>query len=208
VLQRSRAAPAPDEELRARQSSLQLEAGEVLADLARAGVFDEVGPPLPTGSYVSGLMCWRDLDLMVLGGPGFSPPDVLRLLGRVVAVPGVVAFGYRDERGPRSPTGAVRDERYHLPVTLQRESGTWRIDLSVWLHDPHTGVTAWHEALRDSITDEQRDAVLRIKDVWHRLPGYPEEVGGVHVYTAVLDHGIRTADEFAAWVAARPAARP
>jgi hypothetical protein len=31
-----------------------------------------------------------------------------------------------------------------------------------------------------------RLAVLRIKDVWHRLPSYPDTVGGWDIYTAVL----------------------
>jgi hypothetical protein len=195
--------PASDEELRTRQAVLQAEAEQILSELELAGLFDDVGPPLPAGSYVSGLMCWRDLDLMVLTGPDFAPRDLLRLLQRIVEVPGVVGFDYRDERGPRSPTGQVRDERYHLPVTLLRGGDSWRIDLTLWLHDPHTNVTAWHEALRNRITAEQRRAVLRIKDVWHRRPEYPDQVGGTEIYTAVLKHDVRTPERFAAWLTER-----
>jgi hypothetical protein len=82
--------PAQDEELRARQASLPAEAGEVLVELDRLGLFDDVGPPLLAGSCVSGLMCWRDLEVVLLG---------------------VVGFEYRDERGTRRPTDAGRDER-------------------------------------------------------------------------------------------------
>lgn len=192
--------PASDEELQARQTSLQAEAGEVLADLDRYGLFESVGPPLLAGSYVSGLMCWRELDIMVLGGPHFSSYDVLQLLQRAIAVPGVVGFEFHDERGPRRPTEAVRDERYHLPITLQRETASWRIDLTVWLNDPHTNITLWHETLRDTITDDQRSAVLRIKDVWHRLPSYPDQISGLEIYTAVIDDGVRTPERFAGWL--------
>ena len=192
--------PASDEELRARQASLQAEAREVLADLDREGLFDNVGPPLLAGSYVSGLMCWRELDLMVLGGPRYSPQDALQLLQRAIAVPGVIGFQYSDERGPRRPTDAVRDERYHLPITLEREPAPWRIDLTVWLHDPHANITAWHEELRDKITDDQRLAVLRIKDVWHRLPGYPDQISGLEIYNAVVNDGVRTSGQFASWL--------
>jgi hypothetical protein len=64
----------------------------------------------------------------------------------------------------------------------------------------------WLEELRERITAEQRIAVLRIavlriKDHWHRQPAYPHRVGGLDIYTAVLDDGIRTVDEFAAWLA-------
>jgi hypothetical protein len=97
----------------------------------------------------------------------------------------------------------VRDERYHVGVVIEHGGGTWHIDLSVWLHDLHTNVTAWHDQVRESISDEERDAVLWIKDVWHRRPEYPGEVGGLDVYTAVLEDGVRTPEQFTGWLAKR-----
>jgi len=195
--------PASDEELLVRQSALQAEAGEVLAGLDLAALVAGLGPPLVTGSFVSGLMCWREVDVMVLAGSDFSPRDVLGLLTRIVAQAGVTALEYRDERGPRCVTGQVRDERYHVPVTVDRAGRSWRIDLTLWLHDPHLNVTRWHEELRERITAEQRSAVLRIKEVWHRRPAYPDQVGGLDIYTAVIDDGVRTPRQFAAWLAQR-----
>jgi hypothetical protein len=192
-----------DEELLARQAALQAEAGEVLARLNLSALFADVGPVLIVGSYVSGLMCWRDLDVGLLADPDFSPSDVLDLLKRVVALPGVVGFAYRDERAERCPTGEARDERYHVPIDMDVGRGVWQIDLSVWLRDLHHHVLTWHERLRETVTDEQRITVLRIKDVWHRLPSYPELVSGWDIYTAILEDGVRTPDEFAVWLAAR-----
>jgi hypothetical protein len=97
-------------------------------------------------------------------------------------------------------TGQVRDERYHLAVTVDRAGAPWRIDLTLWLHDSHLNVTRWHEDLRERITPAQRIAVLRIKDVWHRRPAYPDQVGGLDIYTAVIEDGVRTPREFAAWL--------
>jgi hypothetical protein len=37
---------------------------------------------------------------------------------------------------------------------------------------------------------------LRIKDDWHRRPAYPHHVGGLEIYTAVIDDGVRTPDQF------------
>jgi hypothetical protein len=183
-----------DTELIDRQASLQDEGEEVLKSIDV--LFEGVGTPIPTGSYVSGLMAWRELDVMVLGGPDFSPHDVLALLGRVVSRADVTGFDYLDERGDRSPTGERRDERYHVMIRLAE----WRIDLSIWLSDDHANVTEWHRALAARITEEERLAVLRIKDVWHRRPEYPDEVSGLEIYTAVLDHGIRTPESFGAWL--------
>jgi hypothetical protein len=183
-----------DADLIARQAALQASAGDLLGTVRE--LLAGIGEPMPTGSFVSGLMVWRDLDVMVLGGPSFSPHDVLTLLHRAVEVPGVTGFHYTDERGERSPTGERRDERYHVAIRL----GEWRIDLSIWLYDDHATVTDFHRHLAASLTDEQRLAILRVKDVWHRRPEYPDEVGGFEIYTAVLEHGIRTPDEFGAWL--------
>src|SRR5512133_2157167 len=58
-----------------------------------------------TGSFVSHLMCWRDLDVMLLVGADYRPRDVLKLISRLMELPGVVGFDYRDERAHCSPTG-------------------------------------------------------------------------------------------------------
>ena len=90
----------------------------MLAALDLGSLFSDVGPVLLMGSYISGLMCWRDLDVGLLAGAECSPSDVLDLLKPLVDLPGFVGFTYRDERGPRCPTGEARDERYHLPFDL------------------------------------------------------------------------------------------
>jgi hypothetical protein len=108
-----------------------------LAELGLAELAADIGPLLVTGSFVSGLMCWPELDVMVLVGGGFSPPDVMGLLARIVRRAGVTGLEYRDERGPRCATGQVRDERYHVPITVERAGRCWQVDLTLWLHDLH-----------------------------------------------------------------------
>ena len=193
--------PASDEDLLARQTALQEEARRVLADLDMAALVADIGPLLLAGSFVSGLMCWRELDVMVLAGGDFSPQDVLRLLQRIIERTGATALEYHDERGSRCVTGQLRDERYHVPFTVERAGQSWRVDLTLWLHDAHLNVTRWHQELRERITAEQRSAVLRIKDAWHRRPAYPDQVGGLDIYTAVIDDGVRTPRQFATWLA-------
>jgi hypothetical protein len=152
-------------------------------------------------------MCWRELDVMVLAGADFSPQDVLRLLARIVGRTGATSVEYHHERGPRCVTGQLRDERYHVPFTVERAGRSWRIDLTLWLHDAHLNVTRWHEELHERITAEQRSAVLRIKDAWHRRPTYPDQVGGLGIYIAVIDDGGRTPRQFATWLDSHRAAR-
>jgi hypothetical protein len=126
---------------------------------------------------------------------------VLRLLQRVAER--ITGLHYSDERGPRCPTGQVRDERYHVLLIVGQAGRSWRIDLSLWLHDLHHNVTRWHEELRETMTAEQRSAILRIRDAWHSRPCYLDQVGGLEIYTAVIDHGVRTPRQFATWLAQR-----
>ena len=62
-------------------------------------------------------------------------------------------------------------------------------------------MTAWHRQLRDSLTPEERSAILHIKDVWHRRPEYPDAVSGLEIYTSVLKHGVRSPEQFEDWLA-------
>ena len=98
-------------------------------------------------------------------------------------------------------TGHVRDERYHVTLTMERAGRCWQVDVTLWLHDPHENVTRWHEELRERITSEERLAVLRIKDHWHLRSAYPHQVSGLQIYAAVLDGGVRTPGQFAGWLA-------
>jgi hypothetical protein len=52
----------------------------VLAELDLGDLFGDIGPVLVVGSYLSGLMCWHDLDVCLLAGAECSPADVLELL--------------------------------------------------------------------------------------------------------------------------------
>ncbi|MEV6346123.1 hypothetical protein [Actinoplanes sp. NPDC051851] len=164
---------------------LRAEAQAVLA------LLEPLGQLTPTGAFVSGLMVSRDLDVMLLGGPAFSPDDVVVLLGTAIKIKGMTAFSYADERDEKEA-----EQRYHLRLTV----GEWRVDLSIWLNDDHTGAVEWHEALAERLTGEEREAILAIKKLWHERPEYP---GGYDVYTAVLDHGVRTAVDFGAWLRSR-----
>ena len=65
--------PAADVELADRQSALQMEAAALLDELDQAGTFTDIGPLEVTGSYISNLMCWRDLDVGLLVGPDYGP---------------------------------------------------------------------------------------------------------------------------------------
>ncbi|WP_437624825.1 hypothetical protein [Sorangium sp. So ce1151] len=67
----------------------------------------------------------------------------------------------------------------------------------MWQSDaPRTQLDATRR-LRD-LDPELRQAILWIKDVWSGRPEYPEQIGGVDIYVAVVEHGARTPADFLA----------
>lgn len=59
------------------------------------------------------------------------------------------------------------------------------------------------EEMRRRLTPEAQIAILWIKDAHHRMDLFAgHRLGSVDVYAAVLDHGVRTPAEFAAYLAA------
>lgn len=190
-------------ELLQRQKLLQAESRQVLAELDMIPCLNRLGHAEHVGSSVSGLMVWRDLDV----GARCPQPSAARVfdtLRPILIHPGVYEVLYREETGPRSPSGQPQDQRYYFVIRYTTAAGQpWKIDISVWLTDAPRNQLRHLDYLAQELTEETRLAILWIKDVWHRLPTYPDEVSGTDIYTAVLKHGVRTPAQFAAYLKGR-----
>jgi hypothetical protein len=192
--------PAYAAELLQRAATLQTEAATVLRRLGVVAVLERLGQTEQIGSTVSGLMVWRDIDFSVRC-QNLTLEQAWEALRPLLINPRVTHLEYRNETGVRSPTGRAADQRLYVVLHYESEPGTeWKIDLSLWTSDAPRSHLAELADLQQRLTDEARLAVLWIKDVWHRLPVYPYEVGGYEVYDAVLDHGARTPEDFDAYL--------
>lgn len=194
--------PATAADLLRRQEALQAEAREVVAALDLRARLETVGTVQAIGSAASGLMVWRDLDFNILC-PGLPRVAALAALQPLFLYPQVVSWDFADEQGARSPTARPEDDRYYCVLHYAPDSAReWKIDCSFWLNPAPRTQLAHVATLVRTLTPETRLAILWIKDVWHRLPTYPYTVGGTDVYTAVLDHGVRTPAQFDAYLQA------
>ncbi|MCS7475979.1 hypothetical protein ACFFQW_08270 [Umezawaea endophytica] len=176
-------------DLLVRQEQLQREAERVVGDLDLMALLGRIGRVQVIGSAASGLMVWRDLDISVYTSAGRG--EVADVVRELVAHPEVVDLHFV---GPHTPSGLAKDWRYYAVVHYR----DWKIDLSLWTSTGPSGGFSDAVALRDRLDDETRLAILTIKDHWCRLDEYPDVVSGVDVYDAVLNHGVRTVDEFRA----------
>ncbi|BBH64229.1 hypothetical protein ACTI_09140 [Actinoplanes sp. OR16] len=162
-----------------RPEELEAEARAVLA------LLEPLGPLQATGSCVAGLMVSREVEVMMVGGPAYSPADVVTLLARAVEIPGVTGFSYVDERSSHG--------RFLVELVVDR----WTVELSIWLDPEKASAGDPYRELAGRLTAEEREAILAIKRIWRERPEYP---GADAVCTAVLEHGVRTAVEFGVWL--------
>jgi hypothetical protein len=197
----------PDEAYAARllerQEALQAEANSLVGQLDLPAMLGRAGRFERLGSSVSGLMVWRDLDLGVSCGV-LSPERAWEAMVPLAAHPRTTRLSYRNEIGPLAPPELRSHGRYYYVAHHETETGEeWKIDVSLWSPESPPGPFAHAEELRRRLTPETRLAILWIKDAWHREPSYPDLVGGVDVYDAVLEHGVRTPEQFGRYLRQR-----
>jgi hypothetical protein len=137
------------------------------------------------GSFVTGLMVWRDLDVCV------DAKDLTRLAAWDLARPlvhaaGRVRYEHLDEPG---------DRRHYFVLGLDG----WKLDLSLFTDGIPPEVDAFQRELIGRLDEEMRIAILRLKELWHCRPEYPEVVGGYEICCAALA-GARTPQELDAYL--------
>jgi hypothetical protein len=183
-----------DEAVLARQEVLQTEAAAVLADLDVLALAGAVGRPVRVGGSALGLMVARDIDITTLC-PRLEPAMVFDAMRPLVVHPRIRGLSFRKDTGrwhtdPRYPDGLYWRVEYATDAGV-----AWNLDL--WfIHESATQFDLEHmKALPHRLTRESRVAILRIKEAVADAPPR-ERVRSYEVYEAVLDHGVRTAEEF------------
>jgi hypothetical protein len=172
-----------DAELLARAEELHAEAHDFLVAHRVEDRLSSAGSVLLVGSYVTGLMVWRDLDVCV-DAPGLGRADAWELVRPFVLEAERVRYEDIDEAG---------DRRHYFVLLLDG----WKLDLSLFTDGIPAEVEGFQDELRRRLDNETRLAILRLKQLWHRRPEYPEVVGGFEISEAVLA-GVRTGHELEA----------
>jgi hypothetical protein len=191
-------------ELYARQEALQRDAQALLAELDLLPALAQVGQSHQLGSSISSLMVWRDLDFIIICDPAQDMAQVMKAVHPLLTHPRTVGLHYTNERGPYNSDPDPTTDRYYFVIHHMTTQGhTWKIDLSFFFSEQMLGVLDHLDWLQRELTEETRLAILWIKDIWHHLPVYPYQVGGYQIYDAVLNAGVRSPDEFDAYLTAR-----
>ncbi|GCE24385.1 hypothetical protein [Dictyobacter kobayashii] len=189
-----------DEQLLQRQKRLQTEAQQILEELKVVEKLSQVGQVRQTGSTTLGLMVWRDIDLQV-SSPGLSAERAFTIMQPLLSHPYIKQVRYLHQSEHFKVEGL--DERHFFMLFYQfHEPVEWKLDISFWLGE---GIhpEPLHEAIEQQLTHETRLLILRIKDVWYQLPAYRNTVASTDIYDAVLQHGVRTLDDFDQYLSQR-----
>ena len=146
---------------------------------------------------------WRGLDLGASCGR-LSSEQAWETMLPLAAHPRTTRLDYRNETGRLAPPELQGYGRYYFVVWHKTDVGDeWKIDVSLWSPEAPPGPLVPAEELHRRLTSETRLAILWIKDVWHRMPSYPDLVSGMDIYDAVLEHGVRMPEQFGGYLRQR-----
>lgn len=175
-----------DDALLARQADLQREAEVFVRELGLVELLGRAGRVVQLGSAVTGLMVWRDVDFGV-DAPGLTGDAAWETLRPVLGRCSSLRYAHDDD-----------DRRHYFVMRIDG----WKVDVSLWFVGMPPAVETFQAELPARLTPESRLTILRLKDVWHHLPQYPDVVSAWEIYDAVLNHGVRKLDELDSYLAA------
>lgn len=186
------------ERLNQKDADLRREADEFLLSSGLGRIISAAGYA-PVGSYTMQTMVWRDLDFeRMTDTPDWD--EHWNLGATLARTKGVYRLSCIDAY--RDPF--VHDFGLYWGVrVVGPNDAAWKLDL--WTARPEEFAPGLEMRAKwmDLLTEEARLAVLAVKEVARRHAEYGKALLSVHVYEAVLEHGIRKTDEFMDWWTAK-----
>jgi hypothetical protein len=186
--------PLTDDALLAAQADLQAEASAILGDLRMFELIAPIGTPVQTGSSTLGLMVVRDIDVTTVC-PALETGPLFDLGRDLAAHPRVRRLSFRNDSGHWRSGPKYPDGLYWLVEYVTDEGVSWTLDLWFILEGTTQFDLQHVQTLPPRLTRDARIAILRIKHSRRDLPA-AERGPSYRIYEAVLDHGVRTADDF------------
>ena len=185
-------------ELEKQNSVLISEANKILYDHELLEILGKYGNPVPTGSYVLGLMTWRDLDIYI-EADGITESRFFQLGAEMATALKPQRMHYRNEflgKTPNLPVGLY----WGIYVSGLVAPEEWKIDLWAIDSEQSRASKKAFDELRASIGEESRLIILEIKNHFYKHPEYRKKFGSVDIYRAVIEEDIRSVEEFTEWL--------
>jgi hypothetical protein len=186
-------------ELEKQNALISSEANKILHDCGLLKILKKYGNPVPTGSYVLGLMTWRDLDIY-LESDEMTADEFFQLGAEIVIRLKPHRMQYLNEflvKRPNLPLGYY----WGIVVVGLVSSEDWNIDLWAINSEQLRIFQKSVDELKTSLTEASRLTILEIKSHYHKHPQYRRGFGSVDIYQAVIKEDVESVKEFARWLA-------
>jgi hypothetical protein len=189
-----------DERLFEQAQELRAEAHALLFQDELLATIQQTRPAIVCGSFVLDVMTWRDLDFNVRL---VDDSEISAFLDIGVAIARrfqVLKASYENFLTRKVPG---LDHGLYWGIQLEHKMQRWNLDL--WGYGPvrFAEHRANSEQLQEALQGSDRATILRIKDVICREEGYCRETFSVDIYTAVLQAGVKTTQQFRDWCSCR-----
>lgn len=180
-------------EILARQDQLQTEATELLRSSELLPLLRTLGMPIQTGSSVTGLMVYPDIDFSVQND-NFAIEDAIALTPRFfdelhVSALKIANFAENKNEGAG----------YYIGFEMPFAGRSWKIDATVGSVGPITTSPLELAGWIEGMTDAERVAILTLKEALIKAGRYvgarsrpPYTFRSSHLYEAVLRGGAKT----------------
>lgn len=175
---------------------LKQRADALLVETGLLELLTHNGEVLPTGSYSYDLMTWRDIDLC-LATKTIDIQTIFLLGHEIATLPGVGSMYYRNEfimKTPGNPQAVFWCVDFYPPGDKR-----WKVDILISDPQEVARVLMPGRQLLGRLTEESREAIIRIKSVVCQRPAYRQEYNSSAIYRAVIEESIRTVEEWDLW---------
>ncbi|HBB76398.1 MAG: hypothetical protein A2186_01695 [Candidatus Levybacteria bacterium RIFOXYA1_FULL_41_10] len=167
-----------------REKDLHSEGEQVLEKLQILNILSRFGSPKTVGSFATGLMVWRDLDIVLekeIDEKGYW--ETVNLLFYSPRLKYLTLTDFRNSTNPNTPKGL------YLGIKYWFENKEWKID--VWFIAPRApGSENFNEWIKEKLDEKSRRIILGIKSKIYNNPDYKKKIYSVDIYKAVINEGI------------------
>lgn len=180
-------------DLLARQDQLQAEAKSLLEHTAVLEFLGKLGNPIQTGSSVTGLMAYPDIDFSVQNDD-YNIQDAIALTNSLFERLGVTAFKIADFSRDES-----EDAGYYVGLEIPYNGKTWHIDATISKVGPIVTNPPEMQNWIEAMTHDERVTILNLKKQLIDAKRYvgarsqpPYTFRSSHLYEGVLKGRART----------------
>ena len=154
-------------------------------------LLSEMGQLYFTGSYALDLMTWNDIDMQLVLKEGFSAPEALvKVIGHFACESEFIEgriMHFAGNYKPQWPRGYCLCLKFNVPSL----GGLWKLDLWVLPKEAVDHNKAFMEQLKNALSDQSRELILKIKFELMQSSGRVPKKGSFWLYQAVLLHGLK-----------------